>query len=166
MGRYTMRKCKWCESSNLSTEPKFFKDGSAHIALGCDDCGKHNQYINEAKENKIGNSRVKVADTRQRLIEEAGFETFEQYKESEKWSKIVQMTLERDNHKCKFCKARGCTIAYSIYTRGNIDGRNLDGIFSVCEYCNNRLTYTKDNHKRDVAKQMKFMVQCLKRGNV
>jgi len=163
MGRYSMRKCKWCESINLTQEPKYFKDGSAHIALICVDCGKHNQYINENKERKAGNSRVKVAYTRQTLIEELGFDTFEQFEDSTLWQQIENKVLQKKN-RCRFCEYKAHTMIYMVYTRDNIKGKSLYGIHPICKYCNERLIYTDDGHKRSEENIMRVIVKALKKG--
>lgn len=163
-----MRKCKWCDSTNLSIEPQFFKDGSAHIALGCDDCGRHIQYINKDKEKKASNTRAGVSENRSTLIRRAGFDSFDQYKESSRFRDIVTRCLIKNKHKCHFCKDKASAIAYSFYTQGNINGGDLDGLYSVCRFCDYKLRFDTKNKPRStvIFKQLKLMKKCLNRGYI
>lgn len=42
-----MDKCKYCESLNLVTRDKTFKNSTVHKELFCDDCQRSLQYISD-----------------------------------------------------------------------------------------------------------------------
>jgi hypothetical protein len=163
-----MRKCKWCDSSDVHREKKFFKDGSAHIALTCNACNKHIQYINDNREKKAANSRQGVSENRATLIRRAGFNSFDAYKESSKYQDVVKMVLLKYKYKCRFCKEKACTIAYSEYTQGNISGKDLSGLHPMCKDCDYALRYGRHNKSRSqvIFKQLKLMKKCINRGYV
>ena len=163
-----MRKCKWCDSSNLSRQRKIFKDGSEHIALECNNCKRHVQYINDKKENKHSKTRSGVSENRATLIRRAGFNSFDAYKESSKYDGVVKLVLKNNKGKCHFCKEKACTIAYSEYTQGNISGADLHGLYPMCKDCDYALCYGrhKKNRSKVIFKQLQLMKKCINRGYV
>ena len=101
---------------------------------------------------KIIYNEWKQISLRQKILDEIGFDSYEEYMSSDLWRKKIRPKVkERFKGVCQSCKLemqdKGVQqiVHHREYTKANLDGDTIEGLTLVCKTCHSRAhQYTTD----------------------
>ncbi len=73
--------------------------------------------------------------SRQNILYSLGFNTYENYLNSELWGTIRTRVFERDGHKCISCHSWATQVHHTNYSKDTMTGQDISGLISVCRNC-------------------------------
>lgn len=71
---------------------------------------------------------------RNKILRKLGYLSYDEYLRSYTWSYIRGIVLQK-NPTCEFCGNPATQVHHSRYTRGNLSGKSLKRLHSVCSSC-------------------------------
>jgi hypothetical protein len=98
---------------------------------------KMNNYKHKTKKFAAARRACHNYSYRAWLVYKLGFKSYEEYTKSVTWNSIRSMVLDRDKGKCRCCGEEADTVHHRSYSIGNLRGRNVNQLFSVCKECHN-----------------------------
>lgn len=79
---------------------------------------------------------------------ELGFKTYAAYLKSDLWKEIRAKVMVLYAGKCCQCDKTATQVHHNTYTKQNIFGTCLSGLFAICGPCHTDLEFTKKGKKR------------------
>jgi hypothetical protein len=113
---------------------------------------KKNKRSRKRNKKKIIYNEWKEVSSRQKILDEIGFDSYEEYMSSDLWRKKIRPKVkERFKGVCQSCKlemqGKGVQqiVHHREYTKANLDGDTIEGLTLVCKTCHSRAhQYTTD----------------------
>ena len=113
---------------------------------------KKNKRSRKRNKKKIIYNEWKEVSSRQKILDEIGFDSYEEYMSSDLWRKEIRPKVkERFKGVCQSCKlemqGKGVQqiVHHREYTKANLDGDTIEGLTLVCKTCHSRAhQYTTD----------------------
>lgn len=92
------------------------------------------------------------------ILNEAGFSSWKEYRESEVWNLIKHSILQRDIYQCRiqYCKGYAESVAPLQLSPRILLGKSPASLISVCCDCQNTISYDKDGLPRSIFDQLKL----------
>lgn len=136
-----LREVAICKNCNLSKPP--IKRTGKPLPI----VTYHQNEINaQWRQNNLAIAYDHINKVRQRVVERVNdsfeklfelYGTYNDYLKSEEWQIKRQEVLERDNHKCLYCKYKASQVHHSTYA--NVGREKLEELQSICASCHQKL---------------------------
>lgn len=94
---------------------------------------------------KRAKNPYKVRNT---LLRSLGFDSYQNYLQSELWGQIRGQVLSRDSFTCCVCKKFATEVHHRSYTKAGLTGESLNSMQSVCGDCHQRAEIDEFGRKR------------------
>ena len=78
------------------------------------------------------------------ITEELGFQTYEDYLASELWKQIRKRVFETHGTTCCCCERKATQVHHHEYSRKNVSGETIDGLYPVCPDCHTSVHFDGD----------------------
>lgn len=78
---------------------------------------------------------------RNQVLRGLGYASYREYLTSPKWRAIHAAVMTRDKHKCFGCGKDAQQVHHDRYTKANLSGNMLDGMYSVCRICHHGIEF-------------------------
>jgi hypothetical protein len=85
-----------------------------------------------------------------RCLKHLGFQSYQEYLQSDLWKSIRERVLVRDNRICKACNAQANTVHHLIYNFKVLSGEFDDALVALCIDCHKRIEFDRNDKKRDL----------------
>lgn len=80
-----------------------------------------------------------MSDTRAAILADLGFASYAAYLRSELWHEIRERVLREAKRKCCCCGRPAWEVHHAAYTRENLIGSSLVGLYAVCGPCHRKI---------------------------
>jgi hypothetical protein len=80
-------------------------------------------------------SKDSVYLDRWRIVRGLGFQNYNDYLQSELWSRIRSRVIRKSRGMCSMCEGRANQVHHTRYTKENLSGANINHMIASCEDC-------------------------------
>ena len=89
-------------------------------------------------------------ESRDHVLSTLGFESYEQYLRSSLWQAIRKRVMERNGERCIACGKRATAVHHTRYDHATLTGKDIEGLFPVCDTCHDLAEFDQEGNKRDL----------------
>jgi ribosomal protein S14 len=84
---------------------------------------------------------------RNRRLEKLGYESYEEYLQSNLWNSIRSRVMTRDQQKCRICGGRASNVHHWGYREPTLLGKCLLELWALCRKCHLFIEFEKNGEK-------------------
>lgn len=96
--------------------------------------------------------RAAVYSQRNCILKKLGYSSYQIYLKSDLWSDIRAKQLEKEPN-CMSCGKKATQVHHTVYTHKVLDGRNDQGLHSVCGKCHFKSEFREGDREKLNPKQ-------------
>ena len=86
------------------------------------------------------------SDSRTRIVKELGYSSYQKYCESDLWKRI-KAEVFAISPACCICNAPPFTVHHDFYSRPNLSGKSLKGLYPICKRCHDTVHFDENRKK-------------------
>lgn len=89
---------------------------------------------------------------RDKYLQEIGFNSYQEYLNSDLWKSIRIRVFKKKGHICIGCNNQATILHHQVYSKSALEGRkgHIDSILPICASCHNKIEFSKDGCKLDM----------------
>lgn len=96
--------------------------------------------------------------TRNKILKEMGFSSYEEYRESELWDIIRKKVLSRDACFCRICGKRGYEVHHFTYNEKILRGERPEVLITLCRECHQEIEF-QGSKKRSLKDSQRMLLE-------
>lgn len=116
--------------------------------------GSHRQSVVRALENYQRNhgrkDKWEPYRLRDAILRDMGFDSYQQYLQSDKWAAIRSRALLKNQGRCFKCGRQATQVHHSRYEHKGLSGQSLRHLWPVCAKCHTSAEVSESGEKRSI----------------